>query len=43
MKYPIKYTISSDIVLKYNMGRRDPKFISFKRYKIKFKTEYSTE
>ena len=42
MKYPVGYIISSDIILGYNIGRRDPKFISFKGYKIKFKTEYST-
>ena len=43
MEYPVGYTISSDIVLGYSISRRDSKFISFKRYKIKFKTEYSTE
>ena len=42
MRYPVKYIISSDIILEYNMGRRDSKFISFKRYKIKFKTGYPT-
>ena len=43
MEYPVEYTISSDIILEYNMNRRDPNFISFKRYGIKFKTGYSTE
>ena len=42
MKYLVGYTISSDITLGYNIGRRDSKFISFKRYEIKFKTGYST-
>ena len=42
MEYPVEYTILSDIVLRYNINRRDPKFISFKRYEIKFKTGYST-
>ena len=42
MEYPVGYTISSDIILEYSMDRRDPNFISFKRYEIKFKTEYST-
>ena len=43
MEYPVGYTISSGIILKYSMGRRNSKFISFKRYKTKFKTEYPTE
>ena len=43
MRYPIEYIILSDIVLEYNIDRRNSKFISFKRCKIKFKTEYSTE
>ena len=41
MKYPVEYTISSDMVLEYSIDRRDPDFISFKRYEIKFKTIYS--
>ena len=43
MEYPIEYTILSDIILKYSINRRNSKFISFKRYKIKFKTKYSTK
>ena len=43
MGYPVRYIISSDIVLEYNMDRRDPNFISFKRYEIKFKTGYPTK
>ena len=43
MKYPVEYTILSDIILRYSIDRRDPKLISFERYKIKFKTGYSTE
>ena len=42
MGYPVGYTIPSDIVLEYNMNRRDPSSISFKRFGIKFKTGYST-
>ena len=42
MEYPVEYIILSDIVLGYDMGRRDPKPISFKRYRIKFKMEYPT-
>ena len=42
MEYPVEYTISSDMVLGYNMGRRDPKPISFKRYGTKFETGYPT-
>ena len=42
MGYPVGYTISSGMVLGYNMDRRDPDSISFKRYKIKFKMGYST-
>ena len=42
MKYPVEYSILSDIVLEYNMDKRDPNSISFERYKIKFKTGYST-
>ena len=42
MEYLVEYTISSDIILGYNINRRDPKLISFKRYKIKFKTGYPT-
>ena len=40
MIYSIEYIILSDIVLEYNINRRDFKFISFRRYKIKFKTKY---
>ena len=43
MKYPVEYIILSNIVLRYNMSRRDSKLISFKRYRIKFKTGYSIE
>ena len=43
MGYRVGYIILSDIILEYDMGRRDPKHISFKRYGIKFKTEYPTE
>ena len=43
MGYPVGYTILSDIILGYNIGRRDSNPLSFKRYKIKFKTGYSTE
>ena len=42
MKYLVEYTISSGIILEYNINRRDSKFISFKRYRIKFKIEYPT-
>ena len=42
MEYPVGYIIPSNIVLEYNIDRRDSKFISFKRYKTKFKTKYST-
>ena len=42
MGYPVRYIISSNIVLRYNMDRRDPSLISFKRYEIKFKTGYFT-
>ena len=42
MGYPVGYIILSGIILKYGMGRRDPDSISFKRYGIKFKTEYPT-
>ena len=42
MKYPVGYIILSDMVLRYGIDRRDPKFISFKRYGIKFKTGYLT-
>ena len=42
MEYPVGYIILSDIILRYDMNRRDSKFISFKRYKIKFKTGYFT-
>ena len=42
MEYPVEYTISSSIILGYNMGRRDSKPISFKIYGIKFKTGYPT-
>ena len=41
MEYSVEYTISSDMVLEYNIDRRDSKFISFKRYEIEFKTGYS--
>ena len=43
MGYPVEYIILSDIILEYNIDRRDSKFISFKRYEIKLKTEYSTK
>ena len=43
MGYPVGYTISSDIILRYGMGRRDPNSISFERYGIKFKTGYPTK
>ena len=43
MKYPVGYIILSDMILGYNMDRRDSKFISFKRYRIKFKTGYPTD
>ena len=42
MGYSVGYTISIDIILRYSINRRDSKFISFKRYKIKFKTGYPT-
>ena len=42
MEYPVEYTILYNIILGYNMNRRDPKLISFKRYEIKFKTGYFT-
>ena len=42
MGYPVGYIILSDIILRYNIDRRDPNFISFKSYEIKFKTGYST-
>ena len=42
MRYPVRYTILSNIILGYSIDRRDPKFISFDRYEIKFKTEYFT-
>ena len=42
MEYSVEYTILSDIILEYNINRRDSKFISFKRYEIKFRTKYST-
>ena len=42
MGYPVRYTISSGIVLGYSIGRRDPNSISFERYGIKFKTGYFT-
>ena len=42
MGYPVGYTIPSGIVLGYNINRRNPNFISFKRYEIKFKTRYLT-
>ena len=42
MRYSVGYTISSNIILGYSIDRRDPKFISFKRYEIKFKTGYLT-
>ena len=42
MRYPVGYPISSGIILKYNMDRRDSDSISFKRYEIKFKTGYPT-
>ena len=42
MGYPVEYPIPSGIILKYNINRRDSNLISFKRYKIKFKTGYPT-
>ena len=42
MGYPVGYIIPSGIVLGYDIGRRDPNPISFKRYEIKFETGYST-
>ena len=42
MGYPVEYTIPSGEVLGYNMGRRDPKSISFERYGTKLKTGYPT-
>ena len=42
MGYPVEYIISSKIILGYGINRRDPNFISFKRYGIKFKTGYFT-
>ena len=42
MGYPVGYTIPSGMILGYNIGRRDPKPISFKRYGTKFKTGYPT-
>ena len=42
MGYPVEYTISSGIILGYDMDRRDPKSISFERYRTKLKMEYST-
>ena len=42
MEYPVEYIIPSGIVLGYGIDRRDPKFISFERYGIKFKTGYPT-
>ena len=43
MEYPVRYSILSGMVLRYNIGRRDPNPISFKRYETKFETRYSTE
>ena len=42
MGYPVGYTIPSNMILGYSIGRSDSKPISFERYGIKFKTEYST-
>ena len=42
MEYPVGYSIPSDMVLEYDMGRRDPDSISFKRYETKFETGYPT-
>ena len=42
MGYPMEYTISSNMILGYSMGRRDPSPISFERYGTKFKTGYPT-
>ena len=42
MKYLVEYPILSGIVLGYSINRRDPDSISFKRYRIKFKTGYPT-
>ena len=42
MGYPVGYSILSGMVLGYDIGRRDPDPISFKRYGTKFKTGYPT-
>ena len=42
MGYFVEYIISSGIILEYDINKRDPKLISFKRYGIKFKTGYPT-
>ena len=42
MKYPVGYIIPSGMILGYSMDRRDSKLIYFKRYRIKFETEYPT-
>ena len=42
MEYSVEYIILSNMILRYNMDRRDPNSISFKRYEIKFKTKYLT-
>ena len=42
MGYSVGYIILSNIILGYDMDRRDPSFISFERYEIKFKTGYPT-
>ena len=42
MEYPVGYTIPSNMVLGYDMSRRDPSSISFERYGTKFKTGYPT-
>ena len=42
MEYPVEYPIPSGMILRYNIDRRDPNSISFKRYGIKFETEYPT-
>ena len=33
MEYPVEYTILSDVILGYNINRRDSKFITLKDMK----------
>ena len=42
MKYSMEYIIPSDMILGYDINRRNSSSISFKRYETKFKTGYST-